>query len=77
VAVAVFPLASVTVQVTVVFPEGKVAGALFVTEATEQLSLNSGDPRFTFSAVHPVVEDTVTLAGAVTVGAMTSVTVTV
>ncbi len=59
------------------FPEGKVKGALFVTDATEQLSLNSGDPRFTFCAVHSVVEDTVTFAGAVTVGAITSVTVTV
>jgi hypothetical protein len=47
VAVAVFPLLSVTVQVTVVAPKGNTAGALLVTEATPQLSAVNGVPRLT------------------------------
>jgi len=35
----VLPLASVTVQITVVFPAGNVEGALFVTDITEQCHL--------------------------------------
>jgi hypothetical protein len=42
--VAVFPDPSVTVHVTVVVPNGKVAGALLVTAATVQLSAVVGTP---------------------------------
>jgi hypothetical protein len=47
-----FPLPSVTVQVTVVFPIGKTAGASLVIEAIEQLSSTVGVPRTTPLAVH-------------------------
>ena len=55
VAVAVFPELSVTVQVTVVFPNGKAAGALLVNEATEQLSPVVGVPRAKPVAVQAVL----------------------
>ena len=68
-AVALFPLPSVTVHVTVVFPSGKVAGALFVTEATEQLSSVAGVPSCTFDAVQISWSATTeTACGAVIVG---------
>ena len=76
VAVAVLPLPSVTVQVTVVVPSGNVAGALFVTEATEQLSAVTGVPSATPVAVQPVLVVADTAAGAVIVGFTLSVTVT-
>jgi hypothetical protein len=76
VAVAVFPDPSVTVQVTVVLPNGNAAGALLVTEATEQLSLVVGVPNETPVAVHPVLVFADTAAGAVMVGFTLSVTVT-
>src|SRR5690606_32917702 len=52
--VAVFVLSalSVTVQVTVVIPSGKLAGASLVTSLTPHLSLVVARPRFTFEAVH-------------------------
>src|SRR6185369_13875852 len=50
--VAWFPLVSVTVQVTVVFPCGKSSGALLLTLATRQLSPVKGVPRLTLLAVH-------------------------
>ncbi len=60
------PLPSVTVQVTVVFPNGKVAGALLTTEATEQLSVVVGVPNTTPEAVHkPASATTLTPVGAV------------
>ena len=75
VAVLIFPDPSVTVQVTVVEPAGKVVGALLVTEATEQLSAVVGTPKTTpVAEVQPVA---VTLAGAVMVGKILSVIVTV
>ena len=77
VAVAVFPASSVTVQVTVVAPIGKVAGALFVTEATPQLSAVVGVPNVTPKALHEEFALTVTAAGAVMVGFCVSFTVTV
>ena len=77
VAVAVLPLESVTVHVTVVFPNGKVPGALFVTEATAQLSAVNGDPKTTFVAIQPLLVETLTAEGAVIVGLVASVTVTV
>ena len=76
--VETFPDPSTTVHVTVVFPKGYVPGALFVTEATVQLSAVIGEPRTT-----PVAEQvpdpaaTVTSAGQVIVGSSISVTVTV
>jgi hypothetical protein len=48
----VLPLASVTVQTTLVVPTGNEAGALLVTEATEQLSAVAGVPRATPVATH-------------------------
>ena len=77
VAVAVFPELSVTVQVTGVFPNGKAAGALLVTQATEQLSPVVGVPRAKPVAVQAVLVVVAMLAGAVIVGFMLSVTVTV
>ena len=73
---AVLPDPSVTVQVTVVLPSGNAEGALFVTEATEQLSDVTGEPRDTPVAVQPelVLADTAT--GAVMVGLTLSITVT-
>jgi hypothetical protein len=50
VAVAVLPDPSVTVHVTVVTPNGNVAGALFVTLATEQLSDVIAEPNDTLVA---------------------------
>ena len=75
VAVAEFPAPSVTVQVTVVFPSGKVAGALFVTEATEQLSPVVGVPRANPVAVQAVLVVVTIAAGAVIVGSTLSFTV--
>jgi hypothetical protein len=80
VAVAVLPDPSVTVQVTVVAPNGKLAGASFVVEATLQLSPVVGVPRVTFAraVVHtPASTLTLTAAGAVMVGSMLSTTVIV
>ena len=54
VAVDVFPEPSVTVQVTVVFPNGKATGALFDTEAILQLSFVKGFPKTTPVAVQAV-----------------------
>ena len=66
---AVFPLKSVTVQVTTVMPIGYTAGPLFVTEATPQLSAVTGAPNTTPLAVHkPGSVFTVTSAGQVIVG---------
>ncbi len=76
-AVALFPAASVTVQITVVVPNGKATGALFFTEATEQLSLVVGVPRATPVAVQAVLVVVAIFVGAVIVGFTLSVTVTV
>ena len=48
--VFVLPLTSVTVHTTLVVPTGNCAGALLVTDATPQLSLTVGLPKFTFEA---------------------------
>ncbi len=77
VAVAEFPAASITVQVTVVFPNGKEVGALFVTLATVQLSAVTGVPSTTPVAVQAAFVFTVTAAGAVMVGRTVSTTVIV
>ena len=69
---AVLPLPSVTVHVTVVVPNGNAPGALFVTLATLQLSAVTGVPRNTPVAVHPLLVQAVALAGAVIVGLIIS-----
>jgi hypothetical protein len=74
---AVFPALSVTAQVTVVVPAGNAAGALFVTEATPQLSAVTGVPRLTPVAVQPLFVVVLTATGQVIVGRILSVTVTV
>ena len=78
VAVAVFPLASVTVQVTVVSPTGKLVGASLVVVAKVQLSAVVGFPRVTFVASQ-LSASTLTLiaTGAVILGSMLSITVTI
>ena len=64
-----FPLPSVTVQVTVVFPKANGSEASLITLATEQLSAVVALPKVTPEAVHsPESELTVTAAGAVMVG---------
>jgi hypothetical protein len=79
VAVAVLPDPSVTVQVTVVFPNEKLVGASLVVLDTLQLSEVVGVPRLTFAkavAHVPASTFTVTDAGAVIVGSILSTTVT-
>jgi hypothetical protein len=77
VAVALFPEASVTVQVTIVVPVKKVVGALLTTLATEQLSDVVGVPKLTLNATHPSFAVKATFVGAVIVGNSVSITVTV
>ena len=80
VAVAELPEASVTVQVTVVAPNGYGSGASFVAAFAAQLSAVVGAPKVTLEAavVHePASTLTVTSAGAVIVGLILSSTVTV
>src|ERR1043166_8395682 len=68
---------SVAVQVTIVVPTGKLAGASLLMSATVQLSEVVGAPRSTPVATHwPVSASTVTAAGQVIEGAWSSVTVT-
>ncbi len=74
--VVVFPLPSVTVQITVVLPNGNAIGASLVTLAILQLSVVVGTPKFTVVAVHPVFVDALTFAGDVIVGLIVSVIVT-
>jgi hypothetical protein len=59
IAVAAFPAASRAVQVTVVVPFGKLAGASFVTVTPEQLSLAVGVPRATCARLRPQVPGSV------------------
>ena len=68
---------SVTVQVTVVFPTGKLGAALFDTEAIPQLSDVSGVPGLMIVAEHrPLAAFTFRLDGQAIVGSWLSVTVT-
>ena len=74
--VAELPLKSVTVQVTVVFPTGIVAGASLVTVFTLQLSLVDGAVRTTPVAPHtPVVDEIVVSPGQFITGDILSNTV--
>jgi hypothetical protein len=77
VAVAVLPAASVAVQVTVVVPSGKLAGASFVTVTVVQLSVATGLPKLAITASHNPLALTVMFAGATIVGFVLSLTVTV
>jgi hypothetical protein len=63
----------------VVFPKGKIAGALLTTLATLQLSDVIGVPRLTLIAVASQSElaDIVTVEGQVMVGSILSSTVTI
>ena len=73
VAVAVLPEPSVTVQVTVVSPNGKLVGASLVVVSTLQLSAVVGNPKSTPVASQlAVLTLTVTASGAVIVGSMLS-----
>ena len=78
--VVVLPLASCTVQVTVLVPTGKLGGASLVTvSAPPQLSVGTRFPRFTFVAAHaPLSAATLICAGHVVItGGSVSVTTTV
>jgi hypothetical protein len=67
---------SVTVQVTVVAPELKIAGASLVTVATPQLSAVTGEPSTTPDAVQtPASGDTLTATGQVMLGCSLSLIV--
>ena len=72
----VFPAASTTVQVTVVTPIGKVAGASLVTEAMVQLSDVIGDPIARVAKHWLASAAVVRSAGQVMAGASSSLTVT-
>jgi hypothetical protein len=72
-----FPAASVIIHVTVVFPRGKMFGASFEIEAIEQLSNVTGNPKATLYAEQPLLVFTVNAIGAVIVGFVLSITVTV
>ena len=73
------PLASVTVQMTVVVPTGNVVGASLVRVVVAQLSAVTGVPRTTSVLAIPHIpgaEFTLTGAGHVIVGFWLSITVT-
>ncbi len=72
-----FPLPSVTVHVTVVFPKGNEDGASLVTLATLQLSADVAVPKLIPVAAHPVFIFALISTGAVIVGLTVSVTVTI
>ena len=77
-AVFVLPAASVAIQVTTVFPNGKLDGALLLTLEPEQLSLNRAVPKLKLDAVQLFAFTfTVLFTGAVTVGFCVSIIVTV
>ena len=73
--VAMFPELSVIIQVTNVFPTGNNAGASLTTVATPQLSEFNGADKLTATSQLPAVF-AVTLAGAITIGLILSITVT-
>src|SRR6266403_6268196 len=76
--VAELPCASRTVQMTVLVPTGKIAGALLVTVTAPQLSATVGVLRVTLVAPHiPGEAKTVTRVGQEIVGSWLSVTITI
>src|SRR5439155_911876 len=75
---ALLPWLSVTIQITVFVPTGKIEGALLVTVTVPQLSPTVGVPRVTLVAPHrPAEAFTVTRAGQEMVGSCVSLTMTV
>src|SRR6185369_13560385 len=70
------PLVSVAVQVTVLVPKGKLAGALLVTLASAQLSLVTGAARITLVALQAELAATTRFGGQVMVGGLWSRTTT-
>src|SRR5262245_34616080 len=64
------------VQVTRLVPSGKMAGALLVTLTAPQLSEVSGVPRLRLVALQPELAATMTFAGQVIVGGVSSRTTT-
>ena len=75
--IAKFPALSVTVQVTVVIPVGKLEGASWVTLATEQLSEEVGSPKSIPVATQELLDvEVIISAGATLIGAVVSETVT-
>jgi hypothetical protein len=76
---AVLPLASVAVQVTVDVPTGNIDpdGGTQATVAPGQLSLKVGSGKVTVTVVEPGVPTAVTFAGHVMLGGCVSLTVTV
>ena len=74
--VVVLPLVSMTVHVTIVVPIPKTVGALFVTDATAQLSEVIGLPNATPVALHEAFALIVTFEGTTNEGFVTSVTTT-
>src|SRR5271166_3517653 len=75
--VALLPCVSLTVQITVLVPTGKNAGALLVTVTDPQLSATVGVPSATLVAPHsPGEVTTVTRAGQEIVGGWLSLTMT-
>src|SRR5690606_27545260 len=75
--VAVFPLASVAVQITSGLPIGKGVRALSVTDTPAQLPLATGVPKSTPVAVQPLLFVACAFARQSIVGEEVSVTVTV
>src|SRR5436190_11426332 len=74
--VALLPWLSVTVQITVLVPTGKSAGALFVMVTGPQLSDTVGVPNATLVAPHrPAEATTVTSVGQEMVGGWVSLTI--
>ena len=76
VAVAIFPEASLTVQDTIVSPNGNVTGALFITLVTEQLSVVTGVPNTNPVTPQVALDETVIAVGATMVGTDVSCIVT-
>lgn len=74
--VEIFPAPSVTIQVTVVLPRGNDKGALFVTDATLQLSFEVGAPKGMLVAAQPLFVEATILNGHTIVGLVLSFTVT-
>jgi len=73
--VDVFPEPSVTVQTTLVTPNGNAKGALLVIEATLQLSDVTGSPKTTPIAVQALFVVIATFVGHVIFGEIVSKTV--
>ena len=71
-----FPELSVTVHVTIVFPKGKMEGALFDIEAMLQLSEVKGVPRLTPIAVHSELVAVSKVLGQIMIGLVLSTTTT-